>query len=284
MHAAVTPEHLPQSSCSGSGVRVGVFDSGLGGLSILRAIRAALPAADLLYVADSGHAPYGERDEAFILARSLRISHFLVAQGVDALVVACNTATAAAVHALRAEWPDLPIVGVEPGVKPAVALSRNHRVGVMATPRTLASDKFQQLVQRHGHEAQVTLQPCPGLAKAIEGGDLSAPSVLALVDSFTAPLKAAGVDTVVLGCTHYPFVAPAIARAMGPDVQIIDTAEAVARRLVHQLGKAQVPDVSSTPGAATGRCRLWSSSEPAHLEQTARLWLGLDAPAQPLGC
>ncbi|MFZ4552576.1 MAG: glutamate racemase [Aquabacterium sp.] len=265
----------------GEGHRIGVFDSGLGGLSVLQALRARLPHAEMLYVADSGHAPYGEKDVAHITARSLHISRFLLGQGADAIVVACNTATAAAVHALRAQWPHVPIIGVEPGVKPAVKQSPGKCIGVLATPGTLASEKFRQLVARHVHEARITLQACPGLAKEIETGVLDSPRLRELVTVFSAPLKEAGVDTVVLGCTHYPFVRALFSHAFGEHVSIIDTAEAVARQVARQLNGTPSNDNSLSP-PHKGETRLWSSGDPKHLSETVHRWLGLRAEARPL--
>lgn len=261
------------------GLRVGVFDSGVGGLSVLRALRRELPAARLLYVADSGWAPYGERSQVEILARSVRISEFLRQQGADLLVVACNTATAAAVHHLRDTWPDWPIVGVEPGLKPAVRATRNGRVGVLATDATLRSDKFQRLLNAHGHDLQITLQPCPGLARAIESGDPDAPEVLQLVERHCRPLREQGVDTVVLGCTHYPFVAHHIARELGPDVQVIDTAHAVAQRAsslaANLLPHAVSPAVWAAPTAPTmaPEVELWTTGNADTLRTIANGWL-----------
>lgn len=278
----VAPITSAEKSDQGAGRRIGVFDSGLGGLSVLRALRARLPQAEILYVADSGHAPYGEKDLAHITERSLHISQFLIDQGVQAIVVACNTATAAAIHTLRQHWPDLPIIGVEPGVKPAVAASPHKRIGVLATPRTLASEKFRDLVQRHGQNARITLQACPGLAKEIEGGQLDTPRLRELIAQFVQPLKDADVDTVVLGCTHYPFVSHLITEALGPQVGIVDTAEAIARRVAQQV--AVLPEPSLSPGlsAQSGRTRLWTTGDPAHLSQTVQRWLGLDVEVSAL--
>jgi len=263
-------------------VRVGVFDSGVGGLSVLRAIRGELPHASLIYVADSAHAPYGERDEAYVVDRSLRIATFLKAQQVDAIVVACNTATAAAVHALRARWPDFPIIGVEPGIKPALAQSANRRVGVMAPPGTLASLKFKALVAQHTQgDASLVLQACPGLAREIEHGALDRPELRALAHTFCEPLRQAGVDTVVLGCTHYPFIRALLQHELGPDVTLLDTAEAVARRtasLLQSAGAAQ-PVAFVTDEATTS---LWTTGQPAHLDDIARNWLGWHLQAQHL--
>ncbi len=271
----------PTTGNAGEGLRIGVFDSGLGGLSVLRALRAQMPAATLLYVADSGHAPYGERDDAFIQARSEHISDFLVHQGADAIVVACNTATAAAIHRLRLRCGDLPVIGVEPGVKPAVALSASKRVGVLATPGTLGSLKFRRLVEQHGQGAHLVLQACPGLAREIESGMLDTPALREMVARFCTPLHDAQVDTVVLGCTHYPFVAPLIQAALGPRVHIVDTAHAVAQHTRRVSGK-HPGATTTTPSLASGDTRLWSSADPQHLQRVARAWLGLDAVASAL--
>jgi glutamate racemase len=246
---------------------IGVFDSGVGGLSVLRALRAQLPNASLLYVADSAHAPYGERSDEYVIDRSRRIMDHLMAEGAIGLVIACNTATAIAVRDLRASWPDFPIIGVEPGLKPAVAATRNGRVGVMATPGTISSAKFQALMQAHGAGITVTPRPCPGLARLIEEGDLSSPRLRAAVNEHTAPLRAAGIDTVVLGCTHYPFVRHLIESAMGPEVRIIDTADAVARHAVNTLG-GLLPVSDATPAT-----RLQTTGDADRLRTIAAAWL-----------
>lgn len=270
----VPPAAAPSHTSVGEGLRIGLFDSGLGGLSVLRALRQLLPQAQLLYIADSANAPYGERDDAFIAGRSLAISEFLLSEGAQAIVVACNTATAMAVHTLRQRWPELPIVGVEPGVKPAVALSRNKRIGVLATPGTLASDKFKRLIELHGRDALIVAQPCPGLAKEIEAGQLDSPALRSLVETFSTPLRQAEVDTVVLGCTHYPFVAPLFQQVLGAGVQIIDTAEAVARQTARVC--AALPPLIGTVAPST---QLWTSGDPAHLTQVAEHWLALKTQA-----
>lgn len=259
------PEPLPSDALPTD--CIGVFDSGLGGLSVLRALQRQLPHAPLRYLADSAHAPYGDRSEAFIVERSQRIAQHLVGQGAALQVVACNTATAAAVAGLRERWPALPIVGVEPGLKPAAAATRNGRIGVLATTGTLRSEKFRQLLARQGDAVQVVAQPCPGLADLIERGALDTPELRALVDRCCAPLRAAGVDTVVLGCTHYPFVQHLIADAMGPQVQIIDTADSVARRAA-QLWQAR----GAVPMAATA-VQLETTGDVAALRRVAASWL-----------
>lgn len=281
---AIITEAFAPPSQQGQHRRIGVFDSGLGGLSVLRALHQYLPLAEMLYVADSGHAPYGERDTAHIIARSEHIAHFLLTQGAQAIVIACNTATAAAAQHLRARWPEVLIIGVEPGVKPAVAHSPHGRVGVLATPGTLASLKFQQLVERHGHNADITVQACPGLAKEIEGGELDTPRLRELVAQFVQPLLAAHSDTVVLGCTHYPFVRPLFEQALGPDVHIIDTSDAVARHVAHLVDELPACSDDTTPLANTsgGHIRFWTSGDPTHLSHTVKRWFDLDVEALPL--
>lgn len=267
----LSPGRLPphMSPATSSLPLIGVFDSGVGGLSVLKALREQRPDIPLLYFADSGHAPYGERDVAHVVDRSLRITRYLVQQGANLVVVACNTATAAAIEAVRAEFPSLALVGVEPGVKPAAAQSTTHRIGVMATPSTLASPRFATLVARHAPNCHVVPMPCPGLAAAIEGGGGSMPKVRELLDRFCTHLAAEHVDTVVLGCTHYPFVADEIAARLGPRVNILDTASAVAQQAIRLYRRA--------PQATTGSVRLVSTGEGAVLQRLAAEKLALDA-------
>ena len=246
---------------------IGVFDSGVGGLSVLKAVHQQLPGANLLYVADSAHAPYGERTDDYISTRTHRIASHLLAQGANLLVLACNTATAMSAASLRARWPQLRLVAVEPGLKPAVAISRNGRIGVMATPATLRSEKFQRLLSAHRSGIEVFLQPCPGLAGLIENGNPDDPKLLGLLDQFSQPLKAAQVDTVVLGCTHYPFIASQIQAAFGPDVKLVDTADAVARQAARLVGER-----AAAPGQGH-RVRLQTTGDPEQLAAIARRWL-----------
>ena len=257
---------------------VGVFDSGVGGLSVLRALHRHLPRSRLLYVADSGYAPYGERDERYVIERSRVLTAHLLREGAQLIVVACNTATAAAVRALREEHPGVQFVGVEPGIKPAIALSRNGHIGVMATRGTLASDKFRQLVSSHAQGAQLHLQACAGLAHAIEAGDADSTEVLALVDRYTAPLREADVDTVVLGCTHYPFVAQHIQKALGAEVRLVDTADAVARRAQQLATSLQ----AATDAVPRQTARLWTTGDLFTLQSVAGRWLGFEAETQVL--
>lgn len=270
----------------GYGHRIGVFDSGLGGLSVLRALQKQLPCAEMLYVADSRNAPYGEKDQTFILQRSEIIADFLLHQGAQVIVIACNTATAAAVQHLRSRWPDVAIVGVEPGVKPAVSATENGNVGVMATPGTLASPKFRTLIERHKNHANITVQPCPGLAAEIEGGDLDTPRLRELVARFSKPLSDAHVDTVVLGCTHYPFVRPLLEQTLGSKIRLIDTSDAIAKHVQSVVDKLPASHTRHTPAAdkhehiASTQAKFWTSGDPAHLNKTVKNWLQLDIKAE----
>jgi glutamate racemase len=209
---------------------VGVFDSGVGGLTILRALRQRLPDTPMIYVGDVSHAPYGQRLAAEVIARSLQIVQWLVDQGARMIVVACNTATVLAIEALRVRWPGLVFVGVEPGVKPASARSRTGRIAVMATTATAASERLRHLITRYAADAHVHVQPCHDLASAIERGVLAGPALLEVLQPHCDAVLAAQVDTVVLGCTHYAFVEDSIRSLLGPGITLIDTATAVAER------------------------------------------------------
>lgn len=212
---------------------IAILDSGVGGLSVWRQIRAELPHEDLLYAADSAHIPYGDKPPAFVRQRVHVLAEALVAEGAKALVVACNTATAAAVESLRERFA-LPVVGMEPGIKPAILGSRSGVIGILATSGMVRSNRMADLVQRFGHGKQVHIQPCPGLVEQVERDALDSTETLRLLQQYLQPLLDEGVDTLVLGCTHYPFLLPSIQRLVGKGVHIIDTAPAIVRRL-HQL-------------------------------------------------
>src|SRR5262245_11013971 len=245
---------------------IALFDSGLGGLSVLREVHGWLPRHDLLYLADTAYCPYGPRPLAEVRARVLAIGPWLVEQGAGLLVVACNTASSAALDMLRAELP-IAVVGMEPGLKPAAAATRSGRVGVLATSNTLAGARFAALVERYAEGVELITQPCPGLVELVEAGQLEGPAAYALIERYVAPLLARGVDTLVLGCTHYPFLRPAIAAVVGPDVTIVDTGPAVAR---------QVARVAAQHGLAPGEGRLhfWTTGESAQVTTAARRLLG----------
>lgn len=257
---------------------IGVFDSGVGGLSVLREIHAQLPNEALLYVADSGHVPYGEKSAEFIRERSQKIAQFLLEHGAKALVLACNTATVAAVADLRERYPQLPIVGMEPAVKPAAAATRSGVVGVLATTGTLKSARFAALLDRFASDVRVVTQPCPGLVECIEAGDLDSSSVRQLLQDYVAPLLAAGCDTLILGCTHYPFLKPLLRELVPADVALIDTGAAVARQLQRLLEQ----HAALAPRSAVHSAQFWSSGTPAQLEQILPLLWGGAAPVNAL--
>ncbi|AFL75632.1 glutamate racemase [Thiocystis violascens] len=247
---------------------IGVFDSGVGGLSVLREIRRELPHEDLFYVADCGHAPYGDKPLAAIESRAAAVTEFLLAQGVKTVVVACNTATGAAARLLRSRYP-VPIVAMEPAVKPAVARTRSGVVGVLATRQTLASQTFALLLERLDRNALILPQPCPGLVERIESGDLDGAPTRALLAGFLAPLLARGADTLVLGCTHYPHLTPLIEELAGPNVAVLDSGAAVARQVRRRLAESGL----LAPSDSVGRERFWTSGDPAATQGLiARLW------------
>ena len=230
---------------------VGVFDSGVGGLSVLRAIRDELPAESLMYVGDSAHAPYGERSPDSVRQRSAVITQFLMEHNAKAVVVACNTATSVAVESLRGAFT-VPIVAIEPAVKPAASRSRSRVVGVLATTATSSSPSMTKLLAaygRPGSDVEFIVQPCPGLADQVENGDLESDTTVAMVERYVRPLVDKGADTLVLGCTHYPFLRDVIQRVAGGGVEIIDPATAVARELRRRLDMAGLLAGSAKAGS-----------------------------------
>jgi glutamate racemase len=263
---------------------VGIFDSGVGGLSILRHIRAQLPHEHLVYVADSGFAPYGDKPEQVVVDRSLAIARFLVERGAKALVVACNTATVAAVKHLREVFPAMPIVGVEPGLKPAAAASRNGKIGVLATERTLAGARFLQLRDQIAESsgAQFLLQPCRGLADQIETGELDSEQMSAMLKRYIAPLLAQGADTLVLGCTHYPLVQASIEQVIAQEgargVVLVDTGEAVARQLGRLLEAGGL--LRQCDAHAPARVEGYTSASATALSAVFNSLVGIDPPVR----
>lgn len=228
---------------------IGVFDSGVGGLSVLHHIRQLLPHERLIYIADSAHVPYGDKTPAYIEQRSLILTRFLIEQGADAIVIACNTATAAAAASLRSQF-SIPIVGMEPAVKPAVAVTRSGVVGVLATIGTLESARFAALLEKYAGAVEIVTQGCPGLVEQVELGQLHSAQTRALIERYTAPLLARGADTLILGCTHYPFLAPLIREVVGDSIALVDTGEAVARQLQRRI-QAELP--ARTAGEASAQ-------------------------------
>ena len=273
---------------------IGVFDSGIGGLSVLRALQGLLPQEDFVYLADSGFAPYGERGDDHVVARTLHVAETLLRRHrIKALVVACNTATAAAIHLLRAAHPDLPLVGVEPAVKPALAVTRTGRIAVLGTRGTVTSAKFKALMAPLHSEAHFSIQPCDGLATAIEDelrlpgtAESNAIDTIALCRRYitatgTFGIQKGDIDTLVLGCTHYVFAAPALRALVGPQVRLIDTGEPVARQTQRLLAQHRLLKPEAT---GPGRLELVSTGDIGLLQAAAGRWLGaisagLDATA-----
>jgi len=246
---------------------IGVFDSGVGGLSVLAHIRQRLPYETLVYVADSKYMPYGCKPEQVIQQRCMEIANFFDSRQCKAIVVACNTATAAAVSQMRATY-SFPVIGMEPAVKPAVQHSKSRVIGVLATRGTLGSEKFNRLASRFSQQAKVIVQPCPGLVERIEAGDLASEKTRVMLASFLSPLMHQGMDTLVLGCTHYPFIMPLIRDMIGEDIAVMDSGDAIARELEKQLRHRGL--LSEQQGVPTA---FWSSSETsASAAMMSRLW------------
>ncbi len=264
---------------------IGVFDSGIGGLSVLQSLLAELPHERFVYLADNGHAPYGETTDLFVRQRSLAIAEHLVREHrIKAMVVACNTATAAAIHELRAQYPHLPLIGVEPAIKPAAQLTRTGRVGVMATRGTVSSQKFQRLLASLKGAAHFEVCACNGLALAIEQSTQAAHQQTAeqqieqLLRQYTAQLTPFGkgpeqIDTLVLGCTHYVFVQETLQKLVGPDVQLVSTGEPVARQTRRLLEAARLMHAGPTPHKLTDRIQLLSTDDQSGLQAAAQRWL-----------
>ena len=245
---------------------IGVFDSGLGGLSVLGALAEICPAADLIYAADTAHVPYGNKTSEQIRARVLAMGQALINEGCTTLVVACNTATAEAIEALRAAHPTIPIVGVEPGIKPAALNTQNGQIAVLATVATAKSQRLADLIGRHAPHKTVHVIPCHGWATEVEALNLDAPSIIADIERDLLPLIDQGVDQVVLGCTHYDFLAPTLSRLIGGKSQLVYVAGAVARQA------CKVASAEKLSG--TGSVRLMSTMNPVRMSEAARV-LGL---------
>jgi glutamate racemase len=247
---------------------IGIFDSGVGGISVLKHIHSLLPHEDLIYLADSKYAPYGNKTAEEITQRCLILCDDLLQKNVKAIVIACNTATAAAIDELR-ETFDIPIIGMEPAVKPAAEASRNGVIGVLATVGTLKSAQFAALLESYGRNVKVVTQACVGLVECIERGELNTPETKALIRQYTTPLLAEGADTIVLGCTHYPFVKDAIREIVGEEISLIDTGAAVAKQLKRQLEEKDLLSASQEKAEV----HFWTNSEAENASQiTEKLW------------
>lgn len=253
---------------------IGVFDSGLGGLSVLLELRKMLPVEDVLYFADNAYCPYGLRGREEIQERSELISRLLLDQGAKAIVVACNTASAMAIEHLRSTFPGVPFVGLEPAVKPAARLTRTGKVGVLATPRTVAGERLRWLIETHANGIEVRTVAANGLVELVEVGTLSGPEVVAALEPLLDPMLAAGVDVIVLGCTHYPFLRAEIEAYVGERIPVIDSGVAIARRtrsVLQQSGRLHERD-------EVGELRMMTSAVADEVHRVARLLMS-DAPA-----
>ena len=255
---------------------IGVFDSGLGGLSVLSSIAQALPNADLVYLADTAHVPYGNKDDAFIRERVLRIGRHLVDLGCTMIVVACNTATAAAVSTLRASLPGIPVIGVEPGVKPAASASKSGRIVVLATTSTARSERLARLIRRHAGTLLVDVLPCPGWATRVETLQFDDSGFAQSARRHLAPALDAGADQIVLGCTHYAFLAPVLEPIIVGRAQLVDVADAVARQCL-RLRRKTAPAANGQ-----GRLTLLATADAERL-QAALAALGLGGLSTRLG-
>ena len=247
---------------------IGIFDSGIGGLSVARRIRQALPCESLLYIADSAHAPYGEKSEAQINQRATSIAEFLLEKQAKAIVVACNTATAASINQLRAKYP-VPIIGVEPGLKPAAFNTRSGVIGVLATTQTLKSMAFNDLAKNFSFDVELVVQPCPGLMEQVEALCFDNELTAALLKQYLQPLLDRRADTIVLGCTHYAFLAEIIQKLAGPDVNIINTDTAIATETGRRL---QAEDLLASNSQAPLHSFFSSGDLSIAREQFRLLW------------
>jgi glutamate racemase len=255
------PGDHPYNGSMGDARPVGVFDSGLGGITVLREIRKQLPGENCVYVADSSAAPYGSKPPAAILDRAVRVTEFLIGNDAKAIVVACNSASVVGLHELRARYA-VPFIGVVPAVKPAAGTTRTGTIGVLTTPATADSDPLAKLIEDFAFGAKVVTQMCPGLVPMVERGEIAGPAVEELLRFYLTPVLDAGADVIVLGCTHYPFLREAIARICGPDVLLIDPAAAVARQLGRVLTEQKLLHAQ-----AQGTTTYYTTGEPADFIQ-----------------
>lgn len=251
---------------------IGVFDSGVGGLSVVRAIRSDLPSVPVIYAGDQIHVPYGLRPMEEVRGFSRAITRFLLQQGSRLIVVACNTASAAALHYLREEFPEVPFVGMEPAVKPAAEITRSGVVGVLATPATFQGELYASVVERFAQHVKILTDTCPGLVGQIEAGKLDDPETDAILHRALDPMIRAGVDTVVMGCTHYPFVIPQIQQIVGSNVRVIDPAPAIAR----QVGRLLKEHSWYVPDATPVEPVIFTSGDTMELQSFLRTMLGAE--------
>ncbi len=249
---------------------IGVFDSGVGGLSVLRAMRAQMPEEAILYFGDQGHVPYGPRSMEQIQSFSEGITKFLLDHDSKLIVVACNTASAAALTYLRGRFPAVSFVGMEPAVKPAAETTKTGKVGVLATPATFQGALYASVVERFGAGVELFQHTCPGLVGQIEKGDLNSNATRAILEEALYPMLAKNIDTVVLGCTHYPFVIPLIEQIVGKNIRVIDPAPSVAKQVNRLLEAAGMQ--SQAQGHAS--VRFFTSGDPTKMKSMLPILLG----------
>jgi glutamate racemase len=261
-------------SANGWSQLIGVFDSGVGGLSVLAEIRRLLPSADLLYFADQARAPYGVRTLDEVAAMASDVSQWLLGRGAEVITIACNTASAAALHELRARHPGVPFVGMEPAVKPAALNTTTGVIGVVATAATFQGELFASVVQRHASAAKVVTRACPTWVELVEAGEIAGPETRGQVESCLGGIIEAGADTLVLGCTHFSFLVPLIEQVAGPGIEIVDPGPAVARQVGRVAGDLD----------GSGRLTLATSGEPKRLRESARRLAGIEATEPVLAC
>lgn len=248
---------------------IGVFDSGIGGLSVLRAIRALLPSQPVIYLGDQAHVPYGIRQLEEVRQFSNEIAQFLMEQGARLIVVACNTASVAALQSLRQIYPQIPFVGMEPAVKPAAEQTHSGTVGVLATTATFQTAMYASVVERFAQGVTVLENDCPGLVAQIEKGDLNGAETRRILEKALNPMLEKGVDTVVMGCTHYPFVIPLIQQIAGPQVRVIDPAPAIARQVKRMLEVHQLLAEENLPASV----RFLTTGDPDNFSHLVHLLL-----------
>lgn len=271
---------LDKDGCSDA--PIGVFDSGIGGLSVLRHMQRVLPNEHFIYFADAGFAPYGDKPPTAISARSLAVAEFLSSKGIKALVVACNSATATAIDSIRVNYPGLVVIGIEPGLRPAAQQTRTGTVGVLATAATLSSARFNTLrvqIESEAKHVRFIARACTGLADQIEKGELRSTGTMQLLQRHITPLISEGADTLVLGCTHYPFVRPAIESLLGKNaafVSILDTAEAVTKQLLKRLAECSSLRVKTD----TGHLQVFTTGNETTIHEAFSRLLGMNVYAQ----
>jgi glutamate racemase len=257
---------------------IGIFDSGVGGLSVLKAIIDLLPGEDLLYLADQENVPYGPRSLDEVRSLSVGITRYLLERGAKLIVVACNTASAAALHYLRQEFPQVSFVGMEPAVKPAAEHTRSGVVGVLATPATFQGELYASVIERFAAGVELLQDTCPGLVMEIDAGHLDTPEVRNILERSLKPMLARGIDTVVLGCTHFPFVIPTIKEIVGPEVRVIDPSPAIAR----QAERLLVAHGLQSVGVNEGHRRYFTTGDPVRLGTLLPILVGDSANVERL--